>query len=450
MTHIQHTTEKNKEGKRPLFSIFIPTSGRVDLIRAAVQSVREQTCQDFEIVVSDSSGMREAREAAMNSHDSRIRFIFASKDKGPLDTFNIAVRAARGEYLLGLDDDNYLLPHALDLFKNAIAESDADIITANHLYYYDGDHPRRFLRHSIGIVPFSGEKKYIDPRDAVAGLFAFERRGPGCRLPRFHFSATIISRRVIEACLSRLGYILFPDLPNAHSLQPILFSHSKSCFFVDQPVVVIGRLGVSMSQVWSTAAHARFRREGFSFSSSPLRAYTRANAVLENYLRVKEVLPDLLEHVPIDYNRFAEAHMRELVYLDADVSTAYRNWREFFSFLKTLSSETRRSLGKRARRAALLVPFVFLARRTKLNELWRILYGARARSKKRWVSQAAQIAGNQEFSIPIPREYAHLSFAGVASRAREIVRMTTGKDIMSAFSRDLLHDNFRNEILELQ
>ncbi len=419
-------TQSGVTEKRPLFSIFIPTSGRADLIRAAIRSVREQTCQDFEIVVSDSSGTREAREAAIDSHDSRIRYIFAPKDKGPLDTFNIAVREARGEYLLGLDDDNYLLAHALDLFRNAIAESRADIITANHLYYYDGDHPRRFLRRSIGVVPFSGEKKYIALRDAIAGLFAFERRGPGCRLPRFHFSATIVARGVIERAIARLGYILFPDLPNAHSLQPILFAHSGSCFFVDQPVVIVGRLGISMSQVWATAAHERFRREKFSFVQSPLRACTRINAVLENYLRVKKVLPDLLGDVPIDYDRFAGLHMRELVYLDGDAKTVYQNWREFFSFLKTFPPNVHTRLRRQARGAALRAPFVLISRRAKLNQLWRILYGALARYKEKQVSVPCRMGKNQEFSVPIPERYARLSLAELAGKIGTIIKAREG------------------------
>ena len=38
----------------PKFSILIPTIGRHDLVRTAIESLSKQTCQDFEVIVGDS------------------------------------------------------------------------------------------------------------------------------------------------------------------------------------------------------------------------------------------------------------------------------------------------------------------------------------------------------------------------------------------------------------
>lgn len=413
--------------EHPFFSILIPTSGRAELIRMAMESVFAQTYQDFEIVIADMSGSSSARSLADETRDPRVRYVYASE--GGLSTWDVAAKNARGEYLMWLDDDNYLLPFALDLFKKAINESGADIVTASHVYYYDDAHPRHYLRQSIGVVPFTGERRPIDLHEALRSLFGFARRGAGTKLPRFHFSATVVRRRVAEEALARLGFVLIPKMPNIHSLQPIVFAFAKSCFFVNRPVVIVGRLGVSMSQIWSTAARKRFARAQFDVKLSPVKGYARINGILENYLRVKELLPDLLGDIPINYAAFAELYLRELFYLDTGSVTAIRNWKNFFSFARTLPEPARGSLLAHARRLVWIAPFVFISRRLRLNHLWRAVYGPLIRLREQGRSPRARIGGTQEFAIPIGVRYRVNSIAALAARLREIMIDETGRDL---------------------
>lgn len=412
----------------PLFSVFIPTSGRADLVPMAIRSVLDQTVQDFEIVIADASNSPAIRSYLDVLADPHIRYIHAPTDRGPLEPFNVAARNVRGEYILGLDDDNYLLPFALELFSRAIEKTHADIITANHLYYYDAKHPRHFLRNTIGVVPFTGMTQAFDPARAIESLFSFGRRGPGMPIPRFHFSATIVARRVFDQALGRLGYFVFPDLPNAHSLQPILFAFSRSCFFVDHPMVLIGRLGVSMSQVWSTAARKRFAKKPFVPVFSFLSAYTRINAVLENYLRVKRVLPDLLGDVPIDYDRFLELHMRELAFLDGDIGTTVKNWKDVFAFVQTRPPEIQKRFRAEAQKLMLFSFFVLIARRLRLQSLWRALRGMIIRRRESRIPAGEQMRVGREFSIPFDgSRIRSLEDAGRALRS--ILQKEIDKDI---------------------
>ena len=285
----------------PTFSILIPTSGRADLIAMAVQSVREQTFRDFEIVIADLSGRDDVK--AFAKQDPRIRYVFAPA--GGLTTWDVAAKHARGKYMLWLDDDNYLLPFALELFQGEIDRTHADIISATHFYYYDQAHPRHYLRNSIGVIPFTGAKRFVEPQKVLEGIYAFARRGAGQDLPRFHFSATVIAHGVIERAIERLGVVLLADVPNIHSLQPIMFAFAQSCACIDWPVVIVGRLGVSMSQIWSTAARERFRRKPFIPRLSPVSGYARINGILENYLRVQDLLPERLGSLSVNYEHFA-------------------------------------------------------------------------------------------------------------------------------------------------
>src|SRR3989338_8428798 len=412
----------------PRFSILIPTTGRAELVRTALASVLHQRFQDFEVVIADSKRSDETRRVAEAPRDPRIRYVRTPEGGGAFIPWDFAPTQARGEYLLWLDDDNYLLPFALEVLDGAIRRSGADIVTASHIYYYDSTNPRLFLRDCFGIVPFRGGEHRIDLREAITRLFGFARGGT-VPWPRFHYSELAVSRAVAERVRRRLGFVLFTDGHYTHSMQPILFAFARSCFFIDWPIVIVGRLGVSMSQSWSTAARPRFARDPFRPRLSPVSAYTRINIVLENYLRVKELLPDLLGDVPIGLERFAEIHLRELAYLDTGLRTAIRNWREMFALLRRLAPGARHRLRASALRLALRAPFVYAGRRLGLHKLSRAIRGFPTLRGKERLSAAEKLQGAKEFTVPFKKEDHIDSIAAFGLQARDVLLREIGMDI---------------------
>lgn len=412
----------------PRFSILIPTTGRAELVRTALASVLAQRFQNFEVIIADSKRSDATRRVAEEPRDSRIRYVRTPEGGGAFIPWDFAPTQARGEYLLWLDDDNYLLPFALEVLDHAIRRSGADIITASHIYYYDATNPRRFLRNCFGIVPFRGGEHRIDLREAVRRLFGFTRGG-AAPWPRFHYSELAVSRAVTERVRSRLGFVLFTNGHYTHSMQPILFSFARSCFFIDWPIVIVGRLGISMSQNWSTAARARFAKDPFLPRLSPVRAYTRINIVLENYLRVKELLPDLLGDIPVNLERFAEIHLGELAYLDTGLRTAIRNWKEMFALLRRLKPEARKRLHASAMRLAMSVPFIYAGRRLGLHTLSRAVRGSSAVRHEERLSAVEKLQGVKEFMIPFKKEDRIDSIAAFGLKARDILLREIGLDI---------------------
>ena len=408
----------------PRFSILIPTTGRADIVVMAIESVLRQTYKDFEILVGDSSKEHIISEIVKNFQDERIEHMPVS-DAQPFFTFDLPAKAARGEYLLWLDDDNYLMPSALELFDDAIKKTHAEIVTANHFYFYDQKHPRLTMRNSLGIVPYTGNNRFINLKDFIKDLYSFKRSNAG---PRFHTSATIFSRAVAERAIQRVGAVLLTDMPNVHSHQPILFSFASSCFYIDHPVVLIGRLSISMSQSWSTSARTRFKKILFQPKFSPVIAYTRINGVAENYLRVKNLLPDLFHNVLFDYEAFFQIYIKELFYLDTDIITLIKNLKNLFSTLRKLPLKSKRELLAKAQRSLLFIPFIFLSRRLALNHIWRRVHAisVRSKQKKNPTSYAALIRGKREFEIPLKAYSKVNSIAALAIHLPEILEKETG------------------------
>ena len=100
----------------PFFSVIIPVYNRAQALRAAIASVRAQTCQDFEIVVVDDGSKDDPRSVAESFGDPRIRF-FRQDNQGGGAARNTALDMAQGRFIAPLDSDDIFLPQHLERMK---------------------------------------------------------------------------------------------------------------------------------------------------------------------------------------------------------------------------------------------------------------------------------------------------------------------------------------------
>jgi glycosyltransferase involved in cell wall biosynthesis len=99
---------------QPLVSIILPTFGRLQYLRPAVDSVQCQSLQDWELIIADD-GSDEATRAYLRTlaADSRIEVVWLAHTGIPAIVRNAALRAARGAYVAFLDSDDLWLPEKL-------------------------------------------------------------------------------------------------------------------------------------------------------------------------------------------------------------------------------------------------------------------------------------------------------------------------------------------------
>ena len=90
--------------KKPLVSVIIPTYNSAGYIEEALESVFEQTLQDFEIIVVDD-GSTDGTGEVLRKYGDRIRYIY-QENNGPASARNGGIRVARGEYIAFLDADD--------------------------------------------------------------------------------------------------------------------------------------------------------------------------------------------------------------------------------------------------------------------------------------------------------------------------------------------------------
>ena len=97
----------------PVVSIGIPTYDRPASLQQAIQSLLQQTYQDFEIIVSDDCSPDNTAEVVKSIQDPRIRYHRTATNLRPPRNWNECVRLAQGEFFALLPDDDVYCPEFL-------------------------------------------------------------------------------------------------------------------------------------------------------------------------------------------------------------------------------------------------------------------------------------------------------------------------------------------------
>lgn len=98
----------------PLVSVCIPVYNCERYIREAIQSVLDQTFQDFEIVVVDNASTDRTVEFVRSIDDMRVRILTNPSNLGPCLNWNRSIEESRGMYIKMLGADDLLYPNCLE------------------------------------------------------------------------------------------------------------------------------------------------------------------------------------------------------------------------------------------------------------------------------------------------------------------------------------------------
>ncbi|BAZ22310.1 glycosyl transferase family protein [Kalymmatonema gypsitolerans NIES-4073] len=110
----------------PKISVCIPTFNRVNLVPFAIESVLQQTYQDFELIICDDGSQDGTPELISQYTDSRIKYIRHQQNIGKSNNMRSGFDAATGEYFMKFDDDDRLTPDFLTRTA-AILDKDSSI-----------------------------------------------------------------------------------------------------------------------------------------------------------------------------------------------------------------------------------------------------------------------------------------------------------------------------------
>ena len=115
-----------------LISIIVPVYNAEKYLADAIQSVLNQTYSNFELIAVNDGSADRSLEILQQFTDHRVRII-NKENTGVSDTRNVAIKAAKGEFVCFLDADDYYSPYFIQrMYETAIA-NDADMVVCNYV-----------------------------------------------------------------------------------------------------------------------------------------------------------------------------------------------------------------------------------------------------------------------------------------------------------------------------
>ena len=145
------------ESMSPKVSVIMPAYNTAGLIAKSLDSVLQQTFQDFEIiVVNDGSPDTPQLEQALAPYLQKIVYI-KQENKRAAGARNTAIGRARGEFLAFLDSDDLWLPdHLAGQMKLFEADPSLGLVYCDCFMYSDPARSERFMQQ----CPSEGEATF--------------------------------------------------------------------------------------------------------------------------------------------------------------------------------------------------------------------------------------------------------------------------------------------------
>ena len=126
----------------PLVTVLMPSYNHERFVSQAIESVLEQTFEDFELIIIDDGSTDKSPQIIKNylKKDDRIKAIFHPKNMGIPKTFNKLIDNAKGKFISYISSDDLWvknkLKKQLEILKqdeNLIIWTEGEIIDAeNH------------------------------------------------------------------------------------------------------------------------------------------------------------------------------------------------------------------------------------------------------------------------------------------------------------------------------
>ena len=114
-----------------MISVVVPVYNVKSYLKRCVESIRNQTYSDFEVILVDD-GSTDGSSLICDEYKADSRFMIIHKENGGLsDARNVGIKRAKGDYILFVDSDDFLDLNALEKLSSEI-RSGVDIITGGY------------------------------------------------------------------------------------------------------------------------------------------------------------------------------------------------------------------------------------------------------------------------------------------------------------------------------
>ncbi len=132
MNTLIYSDHSDANAHKPLVSVILCTYNAVNFVKEAIDSILNQTLEDFELIIVDDGSSDGTREIVKEYSDSRIKFFPMEVNSGLVFSRNFAIEKSNGDYIALMDHDDISHPNRLRAQIDHIKLTKADICASFH------------------------------------------------------------------------------------------------------------------------------------------------------------------------------------------------------------------------------------------------------------------------------------------------------------------------------
>lgn len=145
-------------------SIIVPVYNMAALLDRCLESLKNQTYKNVEIIVVDDGSKDDSGKIAdkFGKKDARFKIIHHDVNKGIACGFLTGIRNATGSYIVFVDSDNYVSERMIETFVEVRNETHGDIIQCDALCYTEENEIQNHIQVEREIVSLSSKEDIIN------------------------------------------------------------------------------------------------------------------------------------------------------------------------------------------------------------------------------------------------------------------------------------------------
>ncbi len=158
--------------KKPLVSIIMPVFNREDVVFDAINSVLNQSYDNWELIIVDDCSTDGTRNLLNTLDNKKIKVLLHETNSGSSSARNTALNESKGEIIMYLDSDNEWDSRYVEVMVGAFIElPDADALYSAQLIYNNSEEPvamrfapfNKSLLHNANYIDMNSfcHKRYI-------------------------------------------------------------------------------------------------------------------------------------------------------------------------------------------------------------------------------------------------------------------------------------------------
>ncbi|MEJ7848402.1 MAG: glycosyltransferase family 2 protein [Pyrinomonadaceae bacterium] len=379
----------------PYFSVVMPTFNRGHLIHFAIESVLQQTFEDFELIVSNGGSTDDTRAIVKKFDDPRIRYFEASQKISIGDNYQTGLNHSKGRYITFLSDDDAYVPMLFERLVPILERESAEIVGyPSAIYYHDGliETTGPIENNTLALPKFDSGLTQFTAKESGSQILGLHGMNNVVRHNKFvcPYLANAVYHKDVFSRLSSVTPFLFHSVPADLYLAAAVFFVTEKYYCLDQPLHIWSNWkGNATASAGRTGNELRTHYEtlldGRTLENMPLKFALGPNCAANAIIQAKHDFGNRERETEVDWGAYYITMYEYLLALNDLGINVQRELREFYEQLEKELPEIRSVVRPKVRRFAYIAKSR-LRKYVRLEKLARRVLGAESSGERILIS----------------------------------------------------------------